>query len=72
MKVVTSAGVTDIRLSGAEVAQAIDLYIKARHVHVAGDRKTTVNGGPIIGASVLVGATGKVLTRARDWVKDTA
>lgn len=47
MKVVTSAGVTDIRLSGAEVAQAIDSYLKARHVHVEGDRKTTVNGVPV-------------------------
>lgn len=50
-----------INLTGDELATAIDAYLVARRVHVAGPRTVTVNGSLCESASIYVDPSGFVV-----------
>ena len=52
-----------IKLTGAEVATAIDAYLVAHGVHVDGPRTITVNGGLCKKGEIYVDPSGFVI----DW-----
>lgn len=54
----------DIKLTGDEVATAIDAYLVARGVHVDGPRTVTVNGKLCKAGRVYVDPEGFVITPA--------
>lgn len=67
MKVKKGKGTTkygpgvEIKLSGCEVATAIDAYLVAHGIHVSGPRTITVNGELCEKGSVYVDPSGSVI-----------
>jgi hypothetical protein len=55
----------DVRMTGDEVATAIDAYLVSHGIHVVGPRTVTVNGCLCEAGSVYVDPSGKVVTDGR-------
>ncbi len=56
-----------IKLTGDEVATAIDAYLKAHRVHVHGPRTITVNGNLIDKGEVYVDPCGEVIAKGKKF-----
>lgn len=68
-KTVYGPGV-EIRLTGGEVATAIDAYLVAHGVHVSGPRTVTVNGRPCRQGGVYVDPSGHVVANGKRYGND--
>jgi hypothetical protein len=56
-----------IKLSGDEVATAIDAYLVAQGIHVSGPRTVTVNGDLCKGGKVYVDPSGFVIAGGKKF-----
>jgi hypothetical protein len=57
----------DVRLTGDEVATAIDAFLVAHGIHVIGPRTVTVNGNLCEAGKVYVDPSGRVITDGREY-----
>lgn len=57
----------DIELTGDEVAQAIDAYLKLNDVHISGGRTIRVNGELCSSARVYVDPSGFVVSNGQRY-----
>jgi hypothetical protein len=57
----------DIKLTGDEVAIAIDAYLVARGVSVSGPRTITVNGELCVVGRIYVDPSGFCISKGKKW-----
>ena len=57
----------DIKLTGDEVATAIDAYLVAHNIHIQGPRTINVNGDLIDSGSIYVDPSGFVIEKGEKF-----